>query len=127
MQVTSASRRGSQGGTGIPERSEDMPGKSLNEGTDTRNDTQPLQRISTRFCLGNSKTDAQSHRKPKNPVSLLGAQFLPVKSKGRKMNCLLTKTIGKPAAHREKLKGAKAIGSNVTCGVDTLLLLASVL
>ena len=73
MQVTSASRRGSQGGTGIPERSEDMPGKSLNEGTDTRNDTQPLQRISTGFCLGNSKTDAQLHRKPEKPVSYVGA------------------------------------------------------
>ena len=55
MPVTSASWRGSQGGTGIPESSEDMPGKSLNEGTVTRNDTQPLQRISTEFCLGNSK------------------------------------------------------------------------
>ena len=73
MQVTSASWRGSQGGTGIPEHSEDMPGKSLNERTDTRNDTQPLQRISTEFCLGNSKTDAQSHRKPKTQVSLFGA------------------------------------------------------
>ena len=75
MQVTSASWRGNQGGTGIPECSEDMPGKSLNEGTDTRNDTQPLQRISTEFCLGNSKTDAQSHRKPKNLVSMLAPKF----------------------------------------------------
>ena len=32
MQVISAAWRGSQGGTGIPEHSEDMPGKSLNEG-----------------------------------------------------------------------------------------------
>ena len=75
MQVTSASRRGSQGGTGIPECSEDMPGKSLNEGTDTRNDTQPLQRISTGFCLGNSKTDAQSHRKPKKQFPMLVTKF----------------------------------------------------
>ena len=115
MQVTSASWRGSQGGTGIPECSEDMPGKSLNEGTDTRNDTQPLQRISTEFCLGNSKTHAQSHRKPKTQVSLFGAYFQPVKSKGRKMNCLLTKTIGKPAAYREKLKGVKENGDSVSC------------
>ncbi len=35
MQVISEAWRGSQGGTGIPERSEDMPGKSLNEGTVT--------------------------------------------------------------------------------------------
>jgi len=35
MQVISGECRGSQGGTGIPEHSEDMPGKSLNEGTVT--------------------------------------------------------------------------------------------
>ena len=31
MQVSLRSRRGTQGGTGIPEHREDMPGKSLNE------------------------------------------------------------------------------------------------
>ena len=45
MQFTSVSWRGSQGGIGIPEHSEDMPRKSFTEGTDTRNDTQPLRRI----------------------------------------------------------------------------------
>ena len=38
MQVKSVARRGSQRGTGIPDPpagGEDMPGKSLNEGTDT--------------------------------------------------------------------------------------------
>jgi hypothetical protein len=30
------------------------------------------------------------------------------------MNCLLTKTIGKPAAHREKLKGVKENGVSVS-------------
>ena len=88
-----------------------MPGKSLNEGTDTRNDTQPLQRISTGFCLGNSKTDAQSQRKPNKQVFYIGALILPVKQKGRKMNCLLTKTLGKPAAYREKLKGPNQLGA----------------
>jgi len=39
MQVFSAAWRGSQRGTGIPEHSEDMPGKSLNEGSGTRRDT----------------------------------------------------------------------------------------
>jgi hypothetical protein len=38
-QVKSAAWRGSQGGTGIPESSEDMLGKSLNEGTVTWRDT----------------------------------------------------------------------------------------
>ena len=39
MQVKSGARRGSQGGTGIPNRSvarEDMPGKSLTERSGTR-------------------------------------------------------------------------------------------
>jgi len=40
MQIISAAWRGSQRGTGIPERREDMPGKSLNEGIDTWSDTQ---------------------------------------------------------------------------------------
>jgi len=31
MQVRTRPWRGTQGGTGIPERGEDMPGKSLNE------------------------------------------------------------------------------------------------
>jgi hypothetical protein len=42
MQVKSGARRGSQGGTGIPNRSvarEDMPGKSLTEHSDTRRET----------------------------------------------------------------------------------------
>jgi len=39
MQVNSAARRGSQRGTGIPDHSEDMPGKSLNEQRGTRMDT----------------------------------------------------------------------------------------
>jgi hypothetical protein len=41
-------RRGfwsNQGGTGIPERSEDMPGKSLIEVTERHKRGQPLQRI----------------------------------------------------------------------------------
>ena len=50
MQVTSASWRGSQGGTGIPENSEDMPGKSLNEVTVTRSGTQPLHGIWNKNC-----------------------------------------------------------------------------
>jgi len=32
-----------QGGTGIPPRSEDMPGKSLIEGTERHKHVQPLQ------------------------------------------------------------------------------------
>jgi len=45
MQVISAMWRGSQGGTGILERSEVMPGKSFTEATVTRNRAQPLRRI----------------------------------------------------------------------------------
>jgi hypothetical protein len=32
MQVISVTQRGTQRGTGIPDSTEDMPGKSLNEG-----------------------------------------------------------------------------------------------
>jgi len=39
MQVNSAAQRGSQRGTGIPEGSEDMPGKSLIEQRGTWRDT----------------------------------------------------------------------------------------
>jgi hypothetical protein len=39
MQVTSAAWKGSQRGTGIPDSSEDMPGKSLNEQRGTWRDT----------------------------------------------------------------------------------------
>ena len=39
MQATSADWKGSQRGTGIPDHSEDMPGKSLNEQRDTWRDT----------------------------------------------------------------------------------------
>jgi hypothetical protein len=35
MQAISAARSGNQGGTGITQQSEYMPGKSLNEGTGT--------------------------------------------------------------------------------------------
>jgi hypothetical protein len=55
MQVISAAWRGSQGGTGIPDPSadgEDMPGKSLNEGTDTWNGKQPLRRIQKQILSG---------------------------------------------------------------------------
>jgi len=52
MQVISAAWRGSQGGTGIPDHREDMPGKSLNEGTDTWNGKQPLRRIQKQILSG---------------------------------------------------------------------------
>ena len=52
MQVISAAWRGSQGGTGIPEHREDMPGKSLNEETDTWNGTQPLHGIQKQILSG---------------------------------------------------------------------------
>jgi len=39
MQVISAAWKGTQGGTGMPDRSEDMPGKSLNEQRGTWRDT----------------------------------------------------------------------------------------
>ena len=34
------------------------------------------------------------------------------------MNCLLTKTIGKPVAYREKLKGAQEIGGSGPWGFE---------
>jgi hypothetical protein len=38
MQMSFSLWRGTQGGTGIPESNEDMPGKSLNEETEPRNE-----------------------------------------------------------------------------------------
>ena len=53
MQVNSAAWRGSQRGTGIPDCSEDMPGKSLNEQRGTWRDTLTQRIISNKIYQAN--------------------------------------------------------------------------
>ena len=64
MQVISAMWRGSQGGTGILERSEVMPGKSFTEATVTRKGTQPLHIISTADLPCKLRRSGQMPAKP---------------------------------------------------------------